>query len=135
MKKLEELTPLQFEVTQHSATERPFQNEYYDHFDEGIYVDILSGEVLFTSLDKFDSHCGWPSFTKPVNPLIEIKDLSHGMVRTEVRTESSHLGHVFTDGPSDKGGLRYCINSASLEFIPKNKMKDLGYESYLSLFK
>lgn len=135
MKKLEDLTPLQFEVTQHSATERPFQNEYYDHFDEGIYVDILSGEVLFTSLDKFDSHCGWPSFTKPVNPLIEIKDLSHGMVRTEVRTESSHLGHVFTDGPSDKGGLRYCINSASLEFIPKNKMKDLGYESYLSLFK
>lgn len=135
MKKLEDLTPLQFEVTQHSATERPFQNEYYDHFDEGIYVDILSGEVLFTSLDKFDSHCGWPSFTKPVNPLIEIKDLSHWMVRTEVRTESSHLGHVFTDGPSDKGGLRYCINSASLEFIPKNKMKDLGYESYLSLFK
>ncbi len=135
MKKLDELTALQFEVTQHSATERPFQNEFYDHFEEGIYVNIISGEVLFSSLDKFDSHCGWPSFTKPINPLIEIKDLSHGMIRTEVRTNNSHLGHVFSDGPQDKGGLRYCINSASLEFIPKNKMKEMGYDAYLSLFK
>lgn len=135
MKKLEELSPLQFAVTQESATERPFENEYYNHFEEGIYVDIISGEVLFSSLDKFDSHCGWPSFSKPLNELIEIKDLSYGMVRTEVRSKGSHLGHVFTDGPKDKGGLRYCINSAAIEFIPKNEMKDKGYESFLSLFE
>ena len=135
MKKLEELSPLQFEVTQNSATERPFENEYYNHFEEGIYVDIISGEVLFSSLDKFESHCGWPSFTKPVKPLIEIKDLSYGMVRTEVRTDHSHLGHVFTDGPRDKGGLRYCINSASIEFIPKNEMREKGYAEFLSLFE
>lgn len=134
MKKLEELSPIQFEVTQHSATEAPFTNEFDAHFEKGIYVDIISGEVLFSSLDKFDSHCGWPSFSKPVKPLIEKLDLSHGMFRTEVRSDVSHLGHVFKDGPKNAGGLRYCINSASLEFIPFNQMREKGYEDFLKLF-
>lgn len=137
-KKLDHLTPLQFEVTQHNATERPFQNEYFDHFEKGIYVDIVSGEVLFSSLDKFESHCGWPSFTKPLEPkqVVSKTDMSHFMIRTEVRSKiaDSHLGHVFNDGPKEKGGLRYCINSASLRFIPYDKMESEGYGEYLKIF-
>ncbi|WP_270647980.1 peptide-methionine (R)-S-oxide reductase MsrB [Paeniclostridium hominis] len=133
------LSPIQFEVTQNDKTEPAFNNEYWDNKEEGIYVDIVSGEVLFTSKDKFDSGCGWPSFTKPVskNVLREKSDFSHGMYRTEVRStkSNSHLGHVFDDGPKEEGGLRYCINSAALRFIPKNKMKEEGYESYLNLLK
>lgn len=134
---LSHLTPIQFEVTQHNATERPFTNQYDHHFEEGIYVDIVSGEVLFSSQDKFDSGCGWPSFTKPVDPqnVISKKDLSLGMLRIEVRSKDadSHLGHVFDDGP--KGMPRYCINSASLRFIPKDQMEEKGYGAYKSLFK
>lgn len=133
------LSPIQFEVTQNDKTEPAFNNEYWDNKEEGIYVDVVSGEVLFTSKDKFDSGCGWPSFTKPVskNVLREKSDFSHGMYRTEVRSTkaNSHLGHVFDDGPKEDGGLRYCINSAALRFIPKNKMKEEGYESYLNLLK
>ena len=134
----EKLTPIQFEVTQNDKTEPPFKNEYYDNKEEGIYVDIVSGEVLFSSKDKFDSGCGWPSFTKPVKEtsIMEKSDFTHGMFRTEVRSSkaNSHLGHVFDDGPKEFGGLRYCINSASLKFIPKDKMKDEGYEDYLYIF-
>lgn len=133
------LTKVQFEVSQENSTEAPFENEYWNSTEHGIYVDINSGEPLFTSLDKFDSGCGWPSFTKPVasENIKENKDITHGMVRTEVRSKygDSHLGHLFDDGPSDKGGLRYCINSASLAFIPVNKLVDKGYEDYLDLFK
>jgi len=137
-KNLSKLTPLQVQVTQHNATEAPFKNEYYNNHETGIYVDIVSGEVLFSSLDKFDSGCGWPSFTRPIQAkaVMEKKDISHFMVRTEVRSTSadSHLGHLFTDGPRDKGGLRYCINSASLRFIPISEMKKEGYSEYLNLF-
>lgn len=133
------LSPIQFEVTQNDKTEPAFNNEYWDNKEEGIYVDVVSGEVLFTSKEKFDSGCGWPSFTKPIskNVLREKSDFSHGMYRTEVRSTkaNSHLGHVFDDGPKEDGGLRYCINSAALRFIPKNKMKEEGYESYLNLLK
>lgn len=133
----ENLTPLQYEVTQNNATERPFTNEYWDEFRDGIYADITTGEPLFLSTDKFDAGCGWPSFSKPIDKnLIEEKlDKSHGMIRMEVRskTGNAHLGHVFNDGPLDQGGLRYCINSASLKFIPKEKMKKEGYEKYLEL--
>lgn len=133
------LTPLQYEVTQHSATEPPFRNAYWAHHEEGIYVDIVSGRPLFSSLDKFDSHCGWPSFTRPLDELSvqEKRDLSHGMVRTEVRsTEAdSHLGHVFEDGPIEAGGLRYCINSAALRFVPKQDLQREGYGDYLRLFE
>ncbi len=133
------LTPEQFQVTQRSATERPFQNAFWDHDEPGLYVDIVSGEPLFTSLDKFDSHCGWPSFTKPVEPanVEELSDSTHGMVRTEVRSThgDSHLGHVFDDGPPDAGGLRYCINSASLRFIPLDELESEGYGEYLKLFE
>ena len=133
------LTPIQFEVSQESSTEKSFENEFWNNKEEGIYVDINSGEPLFTSLDKFDSGCGWPSFTKPVEDanVKENKDTTHGMMRTEVRSKygDSHLGHLFNDGPISKGGLRYCINSASLKFIPIHKLCDEGYGDYLELFK
>lgn len=132
----EKLTPLQFHITQENGTEPPFRNEFHDFKGKGLYVDIVSGEPLFSSLDKYDSGCGWPSFTKPIAQIIEKIDLSHGMMRTEVRSKEadSHLGHVFTDGPKDKGGLRYCINSASLRFIPYESLEEDGYGSYVSLF-
>lgn len=131
------LTPLQYEVTQESATERPFENEYHDNVKKGIYVDITTGEPLFLSADKYDAGCGWPSFTRPISEaLIEEKeDTSRGRIRTEVRSKTgdSHLGHVFTDGPEDQGGLRYCINSASLKFIPQEEMEQAGYGKYLPM--
>jgi len=128
------LTPEQYRVTQKSGTEPPFQNAYWDNDEPGLYVDIVSGEPLFTSVDKFESGCGWPSFTKPVDPesVSETIDDSHGMVRTEVRSNhgDSHLGHVFDDGPAESGGLRYCINSASLRFISLDDLEEEGYGSY-----
>ncbi|WP_102224533.1 peptide-methionine (R)-S-oxide reductase MsrB [Acidimangrovimonas sediminis] len=133
------LTPEQYRVTQESGTERPFMNEFHDFKGEGLYVDVVSGEPLFTSLDKFDSHCGWPSFTRPVenDHVVELTDRTHGMVRTEVRSShgDSHLGHVFPDGPRDRGGLRYCINSASLRFIPVAELEAEGYGDYAHLFE
>ena len=133
------LTEEEYYVTQQNGTERPFTNEYWDFNGEGIYVDITTGEPLFTSKDKFYSSCGWPAFSKPIDRSIikEKVDKSHGMIRTEVRSKlgDSHLGHVFCDGPEELGGLRYCINSASLKFIPKEELKEKGYEEYLKLFK
>ncbi len=131
------LSPIQYAVTQQSATERPFTGKY-DQFDQpGIYVDVVSGEPLFSSLDKYDSGCGWPAFTKPLEKIKMKRDQSHGMERTEVRSveADSHLGHVFTDGPQDKGGLRYCINSASLRFIPVKELEQQGYGEYRAIFK
>ncbi|MBN8252594.1 peptide-methionine (S)-S-oxide reductase MsrA [Priestia flexa] len=132
------LTPIQYEVTQNDATEPPFRNEFWNHTEEGIYVDIVSGEPLFSSRDKYDAGCGWPSFTKPINKeeVEENMDVSHNMVRTEVRSKAanSHLGHVFEDGPTEAGGLRYCINSAALRFVPKDKLEEEGYGEYVALF-
>ena len=129
------LTPEQFHVTQQGGTERPGTGEYLNTKAAGIYVDIVSGEPLFASADKFDSHCGWPSFTKPIEPanVAELHDHTHGMTRIEVRSAGgdSHLGHVFPDGPRDRGGLRYCINSASLRFVPRADMEAEGYADYL----
>ncbi|AFL54564.1 peptide-methionine (R)-S-oxide reductase [Sinorhizobium fredii] len=130
------LTPEQYRVTQQNGTERPFTGEYHDNKSPGIYVDVVSGEPLFASADKFDSGCGWPSFTKPIVPanINELRDDSHGMIRTEVRSAhgDSHLGHVFPDGPQDRGGLRYCINSAALRFIPRDEMEVEGYGAYIN---
>lgn len=130
------LTNIQFHVTQEEGTEPPFQNAFWDHEEEGIYVDIVSNEVLFSSKDKYDAGCGWPSFTKPISKVKTHVDRRYGMERIEVRSEKadSHLGHVFDDGPEDAGGLRYCINSAALKFIPVSKMEEEGYGQYLNLF-
>lgn len=133
------LTEMQYHVTQENGTEPPFQNIYDAHFEEGIYVDIVSGEPLFSSKDKYDAGCGWPSFTKPIETeeVTEHFDDSFGMRRVEVRskTADSHLGHVFPDGPSETGGIRYCINSASLKFIPVTELEKEGYAQYLKLFQ
>lgn len=136
LKKL--LTPEQYAITKKNGTERPFDNAYWNNNHPGIYVDVISKEPLFSSKDKFESGSGWPSFTKPINKdvVVEKNDTTHGMERVEIRSKraDSHLGHVFTDGPKDKGGLRYCMNSASLRFIPLEKLTEEGYEDYLKLF-
>ena len=133
---LARLTPIQRHVTQESGTERAGTGELLDNKEAGIYVDIVSGEPLFASSDKFESGCGWPSFTKPIAPAFvdEFRDSTHGMIRIEVRSKhgDSHLGHVFPDGPRDRGGLRYCINSASLRFVPREQMEEQGYGEYLN---
>jgi peptide-methionine (R)-S-oxide reductase len=136
---IEALQPEQYYVTQKSGTERPFTGEYLDNHEPGIYVDVVSGEPLFASVDKFDSGTGWPSFTKPLDGdnIVEKADYRHVMVRTEVRSRhgDSHLGHVFADGPASKGGLRYCINSAALRFIHRDDLETEGYGHYSSLFE
>ncbi|MEG0259302.1 MAG: peptide-methionine (R)-S-oxide reductase MsrB [Lysinibacillus sp.] len=137
--RLKQLTDMQYYVTQENGTEAPFTNEYDQNFTQGIYVDIVSGKPLFSSHDKFDAGCGWPAFAKPLEneEMVEVFDATHGMRRTEVRskTADSHLGHVFPDGPSELGGLRYCINSASLRFIALEDLEAEGYAEYRSLFK
>jgi len=133
------LSPEQYQVTQQCGTERPFDNAFWDNKEPGIYVDVVSGEPLFASINKYDSHSGWPSFTKPLEPenVVENTDTSHGMMRTEVRSThgDSHLGHVFPDGPRAEGGLRYCINSASLRFIHLDELESEGYGAYRKLFE
>ncbi|MFD1394005.1 peptide-methionine (R)-S-oxide reductase MsrB [Lacticaseibacillus jixianensis] len=131
------LTPQQFDVTQQAGTERPFSSEYDDFYQPGIYVDVVSGEPLFSSQDKYDAGCGWPSFTKPLAKLTEKRDTRLFMERVEVRSKQadSHLGHVFTDGPQDKGGLRYCINGAALRFVPLAELDAQGYGQYKQLFE
>ena len=136
---ISQLNPRQFAVTQESATEPAFDNEFWNHKEAGIYVDVVSGEPLFASTKKFDSGCGWPSFTIPLEPanVLEKIDATHGMVRTEVRSShgDSHLGHVFDDGPKEEGGLRYCINSAALRFVPYEDLEAEGYGQYKKLFE
>ncbi len=133
------LTPQQYAVVRENATERPFTNMYWRHREDGIYVDIVTGKPLFSSRDKFDTECGWPGFAKPIEEaeIKQLRDTTHGMVRVEVRsaTGDAHLGHVFDDGPLELGGKRYCINSASLRFVPKEKMSELGYGAWLRLFE
>src|SRR5512138_185243 len=133
--RLKELSPLQCSVTQEDKTEPPFRNEFWNNHREGLYVDVVSGEPLFSSRDKFDSGTGWPSFTRPVEEgrVVERVDTAFGIERTEIRSREadSHLGHVFDDGPADKGGLRYCINSASLRFVPREEMEAAGYGAYI----
>ena len=134
-----DLTEIEYLVTQEDGTEPPFQNEYWNHFEKGIYVDKISGKPLFTSEEKFESDCGWPRCSKALDDeeIIELVDITFGMVRTEVRSEdaNSHLGHVFNDGPTDSGGLRYCINSAAVQFIPYDKLEELGYEDLIPHFE
>ena len=138
-KNIDTLNEEQYRVTQQNGTERPGTGEYLNNNEPGLYVDVVSGEPLFVSSDKFDSGCGWPSFSQPVESdhVNELRDITHGMIRTEVRSQhgDSHLGHVFTDGPQQLGGLRYCINSASLRFIHKNDMQAEGYENYIKHIK
>jgi len=137
--RIKQLTEMQYYVTQQNGTEPPYRNEYDEHFEKGIYVDIVSRKPLFSSLDKYNSGCGWPAFTKPIEKeeVKELFDTSFGMRRVEVRskTADSHLGHVFPDGPREHGGLRYCINSASLEFIPYEELEERGYGEYKKLFE
>ncbi|EUJ33002.1 methionine sulfoxide reductase B [Listeria floridensis FSL S10-1187] len=137
--RLKELTEIEYKVTQENGTERPFENEYFNNNQPGIYVDIVSGKPLFSSTDQYDAGCGWPSFTRPIDAaeIEENFDTSFGMRRTEVRSKEadSHLGHVFTDGPKEAGGLRYCINSAALRFIPVDELEEAGYGKYQALFK
>lgn len=132
------LSPEQYRIMKENGTERPFENKYWNNKHPGIYVDLISNEALFSSKDKFDSNSGWPSFSKPIKNerVVEKKDATHGMTRTEVRskTADAHLGHVFDDGPADAGGLRFCINSAALKFIPLEKMEEMGYDKFLPLF-
>ena len=133
----EKLTPLQYEVIQNEATERPFSGEYDDFYEKGIFVDVVSGEPLFSSTDKYDAGCGWPSFSKPIAKLTEKVDTKLARERTEVRSSEadSHLGHVFEDGPEEMGGLRYCINSAAMRFVAYEDLEKEGYGDYMSLFE
>lgn len=137
-KRLKELTELQYKITQEGYTERPFTNEFDNHFEKGIYVDIVDGTPLFKSTDKYNSGCGWPAFSRPINDSVinEFMDYSHNMKRVEVKSKNadSHLGHVFNDGPRAKGGLRYCINSGSLRFIPFEQLEQEGYQDLITLF-